>query len=73
MYAVAALVGSLAVTPISEDLISANVAFFAIGVILFAISGYMLRRRKMVPDGYYDETLTDDITTTARAPGQPAS
>ncbi|MEO1149447.1 MAG: MFS transporter [Pseudomonadota bacterium] len=59
LYAIAAFLGSLSVLNITEvDAVRAEHAFLAIGLMMLAVTVYMVRRRSALPAGLYDERLT---------------
>ena len=55
LYALAAMLGSLAVLGITQTALHPEQAFIIIALLLLATSAYMLRRHFTVPQGLYDE------------------
>lgn len=59
LFAIAAILGSVAVLFITKSALTPNDAFLGIAILLAFIALYMVRRRGQVPEGLYDEALTN--------------
>jgi len=58
-----AIPGSLSVLAITLTGMDPRLAFIAVGAVMLTISGIMLLRRRLLPEGHYDEALRSALAT----------
>ena len=68
LFAIAAILGSIAVLLVTNSAITPNHAFLGVAIVLALIGAYMIFRRTQVPEGLFDEVLTNQSKTDTPSP-----